>query len=85
MQEIEKLNAASRGPESQRAKYGLTKLSDMSKAEFKEIHLSDEKPRHKRLKDNWVKYENSIESENHHKLQKFIRRKRATLPLIVDW
>ncbi|CAB3252581.1 unnamed protein product [Arctia plantaginis] len=41
--EIQKLNAASRDSGSSGAKYGLTKLSDMSQSEFKEIHLSDEK------------------------------------------
>lgn len=43
VREINELNAASRGPEQYRAKFGLTRLSDMSKAEYKDIHLSDER------------------------------------------
>lgn len=59
----------------------------MSKAEFKDIHLSDEKPRHKRIRENWIKYENDIDSDesHHHRLQKFMRKKRASLPLSIDW
>ncbi|XP_064292678.1 cathepsin O-like [Plodia interpunctella] len=41
--EIERLNSESRGPEQYRARYGLTHLSDMSQAEYKELHLSDER------------------------------------------
>ncbi|CAK1542513.1 unnamed protein product [Leptosia nina] len=44
VQEIDELNSAARGPEQYRAKYGLTHLSDMSKLEFQELHLSDEQP-----------------------------------------
>ncbi|XP_041969593.1 cathepsin O-like [Aricia agestis] len=54
VQEIEQMNAASRGPESHKARYGLTHLSDMSKEEYKEIHLSDEKP-HRRRRYNLTK------------------------------
>lgn len=43
MQEIERLNAETRGPEQYRARYGPTRLSDMSREEYKDIHLSDEK------------------------------------------
>lgn len=43
MREIDTLNGASRGPEAFRARYGLTHLSDMSKEEFRNLHLSDEK------------------------------------------
>ncbi|XP_039748227.1 cathepsin O-like [Pararge aegeria] len=50
VQEIGRLNSLSRGPEEHRAKFGLTPLSDMSKTEFIDIHLSDEKPHHHRNK-----------------------------------
>ncbi|XP_050355645.1 cathepsin O-like [Nymphalis io] len=56
VEEIDALNSASKGPEHLRAKYGLTKLSDLSKDEFQEIHLSDEKPHHNRNhRRNWSK------------------------------
>lgn len=48
VKEIRKLNAAHNGPEHLRGKFGLTSLSDMSKAEYKDLHLSDEKMKKKR-------------------------------------
>ncbi|XP_045453423.1 cathepsin O-like [Melitaea cinxia] len=90
VQEIDTLNAASRGPIHLRAKYGLTKLSDMSKDEFHEIHLSDEKPHHnrnRRLRQSWkqhdknYKYDDKSDSSS----ANYIRKKRAVLPQRVDW
>ncbi|XP_028025496.1 cathepsin O-like [Bombyx mandarina] len=111
VREIEELNAAARGPEEHRARYGLTRISDMSKLEYKEIHLSDE-----RLKKSphlygksWSKFrdqkpENTVgnddndtphsshqrnrtpcANEPHNNVYVIIRKKRATLPLKVDW
>ncbi|CAH2055669.1 unnamed protein product, partial [Iphiclides podalirius] len=55
VREIEQLNSEARGPDQHRARYGLTRLSDLSKAEYRDIHLSDEQP-HKRRGDR-TKYE----------------------------
>ncbi|KAJ8720870.1 hypothetical protein PYW08_006335 [Mythimna loreyi] len=99
VREIEKLNAGSRGPDHVKAKYGLTKLSDMSKTEFKELHLSDEivpKPadaytrKHKRHDrgasdaDDGDK-DGNCANEPHHNIYVIIRKKRVALPLQVDW
>ncbi|KAH9643824.1 hypothetical protein HF086_002322 [Spodoptera exigua] len=96
VQEIELLNAASRGPDHCKAKYGLTKLSDMSKTEFKEQHLADEKltkpPKaygRRRARDG--KSRNNDDDDKpcsnspHDNIYVIIRKKRAALPLQVDW
>ncbi|KAJ0172569.1 hypothetical protein K1T71_011708 [Dendrolimus kikuchii] len=114
VREINELNAASRGPEQYRAKFGLTKLSDMSKAEYKDIHLSDE--RLEKLPymygKSWNKYKDAVgdkadkerymvddeeayhssdrrdrssANEPHNNVYIIIRKKRATLPMKVDW
>ncbi|XP_072945394.1 cathepsin O-like [Epargyreus clarus] len=94
VQEIEALNAASRGPESNRAQYGLTKLSDMSKGEYKDLHLSDEMPakrthghRHSRKEDSpQIKtIDDSANNDPQYNVYNVIRKRRATLPLSVDW
>nr|ARV79892.1 cathepsin O [Antheraea pernyi] len=113
VKEIKELNAAARGPEEHRARYGLTKLSDMSKLEYKDLHLSDErirKPPHKYGKS-WSKFRDggskmaddveyavdddspksshqrnrSCDNEPHDNIYIIIRKKRATLPMKVDW
>ncbi|KAG6440257.1 hypothetical protein O3G_MSEX001181 [Manduca sexta] len=112
MQEIEELNAASRGPDEHKAKFGLTRLSDMSKLEYKQLHLSDEQieksPRYKYGKSwrnsdssSWnggnIAYNvddpnvdhqrNRIPNGNepHNNIYIIIRKKRAALPMKVDW
>ncbi|CAG4990425.1 unnamed protein product [Colias eurytheme] len=98
VQEIDDLNSKSRGPEQQRAKYGLTHLSDMSKAEFEEIHLSDEQPNRRQSTKTWDDTENHdrnryrvgnqegrTPNETHDNVYIIIRNKRAALPLQVDW
>lgn len=90
VQEIDTLNAASRGPDHLRAKYGLTKLSDMSKDEFNEIHLSDEKPHHnrnRRLRQSWKRHDKNYKYDDNSDSSSanYIRKKRATLPQRVDW
>ncbi|XP_052744699.1 cathepsin O [Bicyclus anynana] len=125
--EIDRLNRISRGPEQHRAKFDLTPLSDMSKTEFIDIHLSDEKP-HKRknnLGKSWSKGRDKFKPKpmfdsddlmtdedekmmdddkpvvdqpmsddeadidvksSHHNIYIIIkRRRRAALPLKVDW
>ncbi|CAG9571896.1 unnamed protein product [Danaus chrysippus] len=109
VKEIDRLNSAARGPEQHRARYGLTQMSDMSKDEFRDIHLSDEQPhryrRHK-LGKSWSKgrakniedvadkiddyYDDDdddkeAEGSPHHNIYIVIRKKRAMLPLQVDW
>ncbi|CAH2087833.1 unnamed protein product [Euphydryas editha] len=91
VQEIDILNAASRGPDHLRAKYGLTKLSDMSKDEFHEIHLSDEKPhRNRRLRNSWKRHDKyykyyDVDEEHDSTSHNAIRKKRAVLPQRFDW
>ncbi|VVD01681.1 unnamed protein product [Leptidea sinapis] len=84
VREIDALNAASRGPEECRAKYGLTHISDLSKEEFAEIHLSDEQP-HRRRHENTEHHRSSEDDGPHNNIYIIIRRKRATMPLKVDW
>ncbi|XP_075982157.1 cathepsin O-like [Anticarsia gemmatalis] len=109
VREIEKLNAGSRGPDHCKAKYGLTRLSDMSKTEFKEIHLSDER-QHKspnqygkswskgREVNDALRYDVDEDhrhsdherhrnpgNEPHNNIYIIIRKKRALLPMQVDW
>ncbi|KAL4713417.1 hypothetical protein ACJJTC_010402 [Scirpophaga incertulas] len=102
LQEIDRLNAESRGPEHLRAKYGLTKLSDMSSAEYKEVHLSDEKLTKPPIDygKSWDRHRDIYHVENHKHIDHkrlvlegeisndnnvYIRKKRASLPLQVDW
>ncbi|KPI98242.1 Cathepsin O [Papilio xuthus] len=102
VREIELLNSESRGPEQHRARYGLTKLSDMSKAEYRDVHLSDEKPHKRRHRENKnynkknnktsnvfdiddAESDNSSGNSPHNNIYIIIRKKRATLPLKVDW
>ncbi|XP_049878298.1 cathepsin O-like [Pectinophora gossypiella] len=96
MEEIERLNAESRGPDDHRARYGLTKLSDMSKAEYREIHLSDEKvtkhPSHygKTWKDRRKNHTDDHKREPGDQITNNVyviigRQKRAALPMQVDW
>lgn len=98
VQEIELLNAASRGPDHCKAKYGLTKLSDMSKTEFKEQHLADEKlmkpPKsygRRRARDGRSRHHDDEDDDKpcsnspHDNIYVIIRKKRAALPLQVDW
>ncbi|XP_045778492.1 cathepsin O-like isoform X1 [Maniola jurtina] len=112
--EIDRLNSLARGPQAHRARYGLTKLSDMSQTEFIDIHLSDEKPHHRlRVAKSWSKGsglnvdgkknghksildsgeddeekdDTDVEVKNsHHNIYIILSRKRrAALPLKVDW
>ncbi|XP_063831915.1 cathepsin O-like [Ostrinia nubilalis] len=92
MSEIDRLNSETRGPDHLRARYGPTKLSDMSAAEYKDLHLSDEKltkapamygkgwgtsnKRDKYRTDNRHDYDN---------IDVIIRKRRAILPMQVDW
>lgn len=101
LREIDKLNAASKGPDHLRAKYGFTKLSDMSRLEFKDVHLSDERQYQaphmygKTWNDNEpsmdaFRYDIVREHSDHHIHQYndahvLTRTKRAVLPLQVDW
>lgn len=85
MDEIERLNAESRGPEGLRARYGLTTLSDMSKVEYKDIHLTDEKmtkpPHH--YGRSW---RHNLDSNAGDITTNIVSRaKRVALPLQVDW
>lgn len=63
----------------------------MSKAEFKEIHLSDEKPHHNRRRqdknrdDTGDKSSESDHDYYRNRLHNFVRKKRAALPLRIDW
>ncbi|KAI5630970.1 papain family cysteine protease domain-containing protein [Phthorimaea operculella] len=98
MEEIDRLNAESRGPEEHKARYGPTRLSDMSKLEYKELHLSDEKmTRHpSKYGKPWQKHQHT---DHHHSkdggttinnniyVMINSRKKRAIpgLPLQVDW
>ncbi|KAJ2941129.1 hypothetical protein O0L34_g10364 [Tuta absoluta] len=98
MEEIDRLNAESRGPDEHRARYGPTRLSDMSKLEYKEIHLSDEKmTKHpSKYGKPWQKHQHQ---DHHHSNDGGMtinnniyvminsRKKRALpdLPLQVDW
>lgn len=86
MDEIERLNAESRGSDESRARYGLTYLSDMSKEEFKNLHLSDEaitKIPEEYKGDNDNEYDYLLGTKDDNKV--YLRRKRASLPLAVDW
>lgn len=74
----------------------------MSKAEYRDVHLSDEKPHKRKDRQNktYNKKKNKTsnvfdiddaESDNssgnspHNNIYIIIRKKRATLPLKVDW
>lgn len=99
MAAIEQLNAETRGPEEYRARYGPTRLSDMSLSEFKDIHLSDEKlakapglygrswgrsmekDRYETEGQRHITYVNAP----HDNVHVIIRKKRAILPMQVDW
>ncbi|KAL0879596.1 hypothetical protein ABMA27_003322 [Loxostege sticticalis] len=99
MNEIDRLNSESRGPDHLKARYGLTKLSDMSAAEYKELHLSDEKlakspgmygkswgqkmDREKYETDG--SHQHSNPHDNVYIISKNSRKKRAVLPMQVDW
>ncbi|XP_013192682.1 cathepsin O [Amyelois transitella] len=101
--EIEKLNSESRGPDQYKARYGLTHLSDMSKAEYKDIHLSDERMKKppRLYGKSWSKtndrdkyymeephgdhQRNRCCSDSHDNIYIIIRKRRAVLPLQVDW
>ncbi|GBP17814.1 Cathepsin O [Eumeta japonica] len=83
LKEIEKLNSESVGPEGHRARYGLTPLSDMSKVEFRDIHLSDEKI--SKAPDSYAKSWINKRHHHNHEAYNVVRRKRASLPLYVDW
>ncbi|XP_068623203.1 cathepsin O-like [Battus philenor] len=106
VREIELLNSEARGPEQHRARYGLTKLSDMSKSEYRDIHLSDERPQRRKTMQtktynkkknhtiNVIDYDDKkIDDENdkeisgspHDNIYIIIRKRRATMPLKVDW
>nr|XP_049697307.1 cathepsin O [Helicoverpa armigera] len=94
VREIELLNAGSRGPDHCKAKYGLTRLSDMSKTEFKDIHLSDEKlpaeaiNRRRDRSNRRARHtdDGDCNNEPHNNVYVIIRKKRAAaLPLQVDW
>ncbi|CAH0397070.1 unnamed protein product [Chilo suppressalis] len=90
MSEIDRLNSESRGPEQYRARYGPTKLSDMSPTEYKDLHLSDEK-----LTKSPATYDRSWRKHNqrdyyhvqdvNERKENLIRKKRASLPMLVDW
>ncbi|XP_048481406.1 cathepsin O [Plutella xylostella] len=89
LEEIEKLNAAAQGPEEHRARYGLTRLSDMSKLEYQDIHLSDEKQA-KPPQDYGRSWGNGDHHHHHHghtedEVNVVSRAKRAALPLKIDW
>lgn len=98
MEEIEKLNQYSTSSEHS-AKYGPTIFSDMSKDEFSEIHLSDEKPK---WKDNRNIHKRHGHHDKHSNLQsgqnsvsdgsskedlknRFRRAIEAGLPKMLDW
>ncbi|CAG5054083.1 unnamed protein product [Parnassius apollo] len=102
IREIEVLNSEARGPEEHKARYGLTKLSDMSKAEYRDIHLSDEQPQkretiqskthhkgHKHTRSlvdtDISKNDDSSGNSPHDNIYIIIRRRRASLPLKIDW
>ncbi|CAG9128804.1 unnamed protein product [Plutella xylostella] len=89
LEEIEKLNAAAQGPEEHRARYGLTRLSDMSKLEYQDIHLSDEKQA-KPPQDYGRSWGNGDHHHHYHghmedEIKVVSRAKRAALPLKIDW
>ncbi|KAM3966024.1 cathepsin O [Aphomia sociella] len=92
VREIELLNGQSRGSDQYRARYGLTRLSDMSKTEYKEIHLSDERMQKSPFTygKSWSRTDARlayrVDGSHHdddHRLNE--RKKRALLPLQVDW
>lgn len=102
MNEIDRLNSESRGPNHLKARYGLTKLSDMSATEYKELHLSDEKltkspdlygkrwgkklDRERYDTDESHEHKKSCNNEPHDNIYiNIIRKKRAVLPMQVDW
>ncbi|CAD0203611.1 unnamed protein product [Chrysodeixis includens] len=82
VREIESLNGGIGSLEQSKAQYGLTRLSDMSKIEFSELHLSDEKI-HKPAKEFGRSWRDHGDHEHHG--ERSGRRKRAALPLQVDW
>ncbi|XP_073954621.1 cathepsin O-like [Choristoneura fumiferana] len=91
LEEIEQLNSMSRGPDAHKARYGLTRLSDMSKAEYKEVHLSDEKQKKSPHEYNrsWSRYKEQVKAEHLKQVGPAysVRKKRAaaSLNMTVDW
>ncbi|XP_059060979.1 cathepsin O-like [Achroia grisella] len=95
VREIDRLNGQSRGSDLSRARYGLTKLSDMSKSEYRDIHLSDEQVQRSpnAYGKSWSETEDRQryhvdDSRKGHRLHDnpvYERKKRALLPLQVDW
>ncbi|XP_052749750.1 cathepsin O-like [Galleria mellonella] len=96
VREIDELNALSRGSDEYRALYGLTKLSDMSKSEYKNIHLSDERIlkspeaygkswREAIAKLIYYRDKSRHKGQRFHDTPVYERKKRALLPLQVDW
>lgn len=81
----------SRGPDDHKARYGLTRLSDMSKAEYKEVHLSDEKQKKSphEYKRSWSRYKEQVQAELLKQVGPAysVRKKRAvgTLNMTVNW
>ncbi|XP_063366108.1 cathepsin O-like [Cydia amplana] len=90
LQEIEQLNSQSRGSDTQKARYGLTHLSDMSKAEYRELHLSDEqlKKSPREYNQTWSRFREQQRMEHLKQIgPSYVRTKRAagSIPLTVDW
>lgn len=95
--EIDRLNSLSKGEDEHRARYGLTRLSDMSKDEYRDIHLSDEKmvkaphmygKSWNQYKD-WKKHSHRDNSDKENgpnrDINIIMRKKRAVLPMKFDW
>lgn len=82
VREIENLNGGIGNLDQSKAQYGLTRLSDMSKTEFTELHLSDEKI-NKPAKEYGRSWSDQSGRHEHHDRSR--RRKRAVIPLQVDW
>lgn len=92
LQEIDRLNSLSKGEEDHRARYGLTKLSDLSKDEYKDLHLSDEKiTKSPYLYDKtWNKHKdrkvhNYREISDNDNVNIIMLSKRALLQEQIDW
>lgn len=97
LEEIDRLNSQSHGEEEHRARYGLTKLSDLSKDEYRDIHLLDEKMNKSPhlYNKSWEQYKdwkkrnhsanNHKDHRQHNNVSVIMRKKRAALPMQVDW